>query len=462
MRLGIQRLRARNLARIAQRVLMRSRIPVPRLPLPRFVAAQESRHVFRVEIVTPLPAILPPQIVVVQLNLSRLSCTRKSLPIDRAILRSYHWLQKRGNKLSRLRGTIIAADQESRRKLLEQCLLLLIRQPIVIAVESSATRRLLPCGARAAHCQQPGKNQKPHGSSYSHAAAGSPGRFRAARFKVDFVSERSIVLATIFFFIGRTGCAITAILCLGGVRFFVHSSGWQERQARNMKNQLIAVSLMLLCFTPSQASSQDAKDQACHIALPGITFTRSLNGAAAHAKVEDRRLTLASEARGDTFRDPNDKFTSNTAPLLLTEVDNRKPFTLTAKITPTFLKTYDAGALFIYVKDDLWIKLAMEMDERHKPRMVSVRTIGTSDDNDHDVIPEKSVYMKISSDTTNVGFYYSLDEKNWQLIRLFKNDYPASIWVGISAQSPIGEGTSVVFESLSLTPRSISDFRLGN
>ncbi len=204
------------------------------------------------------------------------------------------------------------------------------------------------------------------------------------------------------------------------------------------------------------------KSEACHITLPGITFTRSLNGAAAHANVEDGRLTLTSEARGDMFRDPKDKFSSSTSPLLLAEVDNKRSFTLTAKITPTFLKTYDAGALFIYVRDDLWLKLAMEMDERHKARMVSVRTIGTSDDNDHDVITEKSVYMKISSDTKTVGFYYSLDEKTWQLIRVLKNDYPASIWVGVSAQSPIGEGTSAVFEGLSLTTVSISDFRLGN
>jgi hypothetical protein len=39
--------------------------------------------------------------------------------------------------------------------------------------------------------------------------------------------------------------------------------------------------------------------------LPGITFTLSLNGAAAHAKVEDGSLTLESEARHDNFRDPD-------------------------------------------------------------------------------------------------------------------------------------------------------------
>ena len=173
------------------------------------------------------------------------------------------------------------------------------------------------------------------------------------------------------------------------------------------------------------------------------------------------RLTLRSDARRDNFRDPDGKLSNNTAPLLLTEVDNKQPFTLTARVTPTFLKTYDAGTLYIYVKEDLWLKMAMEMDERNKTRMVSVRTIGTSDDNNHDVIEAKSVYMKISSDTKTVGFFYSLDNKSWQLIRLFKNDYPASIWVGISTQSPLGEGTSAVFEGVSLTRQSISDFRLG-
>jgi uncharacterized protein len=229
-----------------------------------------------------------------------------------------------------------------------------------------------------------------------------------------------------------------------------------------MKRKLSTLWLLLLTFAVSEAFPGIQKNEECHIPLPGITFTRSLNGAAAHAKIEDGRLTLTSEARRDNFRDPNGKMSNNSAPLLLTEVDNRKPFTLTAKVTPTFLKTYDAGALYIYVRDDLWLKLAMEMDERQKTRMVSVRTIGTSDDNDHDVVTSKGVYMKISSDTKIVGFYYSLDKNTWQLIRLFKNDYPASIWVGISAQSPIGNGTSVLFEDLSLTENSVSDFRLGN
>ena len=227
-----------------------------------------------------------------------------------------------------------------------------------------------------------------------------------------------------------------------------------------MKIMLCSLSLLALCV-PLQATAQELGDKACNITLPEITFTRSLNGAADHTKVSEGKLTLASEAKRDNFRDPNGKLSNNTAPVLLTEVDNKKPFTLMAKITPTFLKTYDAGTLYIWVKDDLWLKMAMEMDERGKHRMVSVRTTGTSDDNNHDVITAKSVYMKISSDTRTVGFYYSLDKKSWQLIRIFKNDYPETIWMGISSQSPLGEGTSVLFEVVTLTQQSISDFRLG-
>lgn len=224
---------------------------------------------------------------------------------------------------------------------------------------------------------------------------------------------------------------------------------------------LAVLLLTLSAVSPPAFAQATANDGPCNVAPTDITFTRSLNGAAANARVEGGRLTLKSGARSDYFREPDGAASYHNAPILMATIDNRQPFTMTAKITPTFLKTYDAGTLYIYLKEDLWLKMAMEMDERGKTRMVSVRTNGTSDDNNHDVIAAKSVYMKISSDTKTVAFYYSLDNKTWQLIRLFKNDYGASIWLGVSSQSPTGDGNSTIFEELSLTKRSVTDFRLG-
>lgn len=209
------------------------------------------------------------------------------------------------------------------------------------------------------------------------------------------------------------------------------------------------------------AHAQQLDDKTMTIALPAITFTRSLNGAAENTSVTGGRLTLKSDAKRDNFIDPDGKLSNNTAPLLLTEVDNTRPFTLTATLTPQFHATYDAAATYIWVKDDLWFKFAMEQSEDGRIRIVSVRTIGTSDDNNHDVVTAKTVTMKISSDTRTVGFYYSIDAKKWQLIRLFKNDYPARLWLGISTQSPTGDGTSAVFDNIALTGKSITDFRMG-
>ncbi|WP_083729357.1 DUF1349 domain-containing protein [[Flexibacter] sp. ATCC 35208] len=166
----------------------------------------------------------------------------------------------------------------------------------------------------------------------------------------------------------------------------------------------------------------------------------------------------------DYFNDPDGKLSDNTAPLLLSQVDNTKPFTLTVKVTPNFTQTgtYNAGVLYIYVNDSLYQKQCFEQDERGKHRVVTVRTKGTSDDNNHDIVEQGFVYMKISSDTKTVASYYSLDNQNWQMVRLYKNDYPQTIWVGISTQCPIDTGTTSNFEDIRLDQHSVSDFRMGN
>lgn len=225
-----------------------------------------------------------------------------------------------------------------------------------------------------------------------------------------------------------------------------------------MRGAVFAIACAVLS---ASATAQDLGSATARIALPGITFNLALNEAEQNVKVAGGAITLSSPAKRDNFRDPDGKLSNNTAPMLLSEVDNTKPFTFTAKVTPTFQDTYDAGALYIWVRDDLWLKMAMERDERARTRLVSVRTTGTSDDNNHDVVGAKSVYMKISSDTKTVGFYYSLENAQWQLIRLFKNEYPAKIWLGISSQSPVGNGNASTFENIALTQTSIADFRLG-
>jgi regulation of enolase protein 1 (concanavalin A-like superfamily) len=224
------------------------------------------------------------------------------------------------------------------------------------------------------------------------------------------------------------------------------------------------LTLMLLSSAIVAASCDEKRIQTgeeCSIRLPGIHFTKSLNNAEKNSTTKDSRITITSDAKKDFFNDPDGKLTNSSAPVLLTKVDNSKPFTLQAKVTPSFDTTYDAGTFYIYSTDKLWQKFAFERDEQGRTRIVSVRTIGTSDDNNHDVVTHESVYLKISSDTKTVGFYYSTDNVNWNLARLYRNDYPEEIWLGISSQSPIGNGNATRFDDCSLTDKSITDFRKG-
>jgi Uncharacterized conserved protein len=199
----------------------------------------------------------------------------------------------------------------------------------------------------------------------------------------------------------------------------------------------------------------------CFVKFSGIEFMKSFNGAKDLATVEGDELTLKCNAKCDNFIDPDGKLSNHNAPILLTKIDNQSPFTFTSKVTPTFLDKYDSGALFIYLNKKWWFKFAFERDERKRTRAITVRTIETSDDNDHDIIDSTSMYMKISSDTKTIGFYYSLDTISWQLVRLFRNDYPNEIWIGFSTQSPMGNGTSSTFGECSFTQASITDFRMG-
>ncbi|MDR7212590.1 DUF1349 domain-containing protein [Flavobacterium piscis] len=202
----------------------------------------------------------------------------------------------------------------------------------------------------------------------------------------------------------------------------------------------------------------------CDIKLKGIHFSKSINGADTLAKVDAKEnIIFHVGEKKDYFSDPNNKLSNTSAPILLSKVDNTKPFTLTAKVKPEFTKNglYNAGVLYIYVNDNFYQKFCFEQDERGKHRIVTVRTIGTSDDNNHDVVEVSSVYMKISSDTETVASYYSLDNKNWQMVRLYKNNYPAEIWMGISAQCPVDKGTTSSFENIRLEQKSVKDFRLG-
>jgi len=202
----------------------------------------------------------------------------------------------------------------------------------------------------------------------------------------------------------------------------------------------------------------------CSVEFCGVRFDRAVNGADSLVSISEGRLRFEAGERMDFFCDPDEKISNNTAPILLKEIDNTKPFTLTAKVSPSFTETgtFNAAVLYIYANDRFWQKLCFEQDERSNHRIVSVRTQGTSDDNNHDIVPQDWVYLRIFSDTRTVAFYYSTDKKEWIMVRLYKNNYPDRLFLGISNQCPKDKHSHSVFEDLTLSTDSVANIRMGS
>ena len=142
--------------------------------------------------------------------------------------------------------------------------------------------------------------------------------------------------------------------------------------------QMLAVGMIALSSCQQKSAQQvaDAKNDndstaieltTCQVKVGDLTFTHALNGADTCVSVrEDGKLESRAKEGDDFFIDPNKgKLTNQSLPILLKEVDNTKPFTLQAKVTPEFTKEglYNAADLFVYANDTLWQKLAFARQE---------------------------------------------------------------------------------------------------
>lgn len=233
---------------------------------------------------------------------------------------------------------------------------------------------------------------------------------------------------------------------------------------------LLAVTLMACQLTKEEEMAETSykpafEVQDCDLTLGGIHFTKMINDADKQVSEKEGVIRFTAPEGTDLFIDPNGgKLTATTAKVLFAEIDNTKPFTFSARIKPGFTKDglYNQGNLIVLANDTLWQKFCFEQDERGKHRVVTVRTVGTSDDNNHEVIMQDFIYYKISSDTHTIASYYSLDGKEWQMVRLYKNNYPKDLLVGFSSLAPQKGECVSEFSELSVSTSNVSDFRMGD
>jgi regulation of enolase protein 1 (concanavalin A-like superfamily) len=178
-------------------------------------------------------------------------------------------------------------------------------------------------------------------------------------------------------------------------------------------------------------------------------------------------LVASAAARTDLYINPagpesaDAESTLNAATLLGTPPDG--DFQLSARVSVDFQSKYDAGVLLVWIDEQHWGKLCFEFSPAAQPMVVSVVTLGVSDDANAFVVPERSIWLRISRIGRVYAFHAATDGTTWQLVRAFSLGHPVTgHTVGFEAQSPAGDGCTVTFDQIGFSQARLEDLRDGS
>jgi regulation of enolase protein 1 (concanavalin A-like superfamily) len=201
------------------------------------------------------------------------------------------------------------------------------------------------------------------------------------------------------------------------------------------------------------------------ITVPALPFALDSvgtpSGYAPAVTEEGIRLTAAPLA--DLFCDPRGIKPPSDGERFVAPVTG--DFQLSAHVWVDYASTFDSGVLLGYIDGSTWFKICAELDPRGIPRIVTVVTKnGASDDSNGWPIPGTGAFLRISRMGTVFALHASGNGVSWELARYFTLHIPAEqpVSIGILAQSPTGDGTTVAFSRLRFGTDTLAEIRDGS
>jgi regulation of enolase protein 1 (concanavalin A-like superfamily) len=127
-------------------------------------------------------------------------------------------------------------------------------------------------------------------------------------------------------------------------------------------------------------------------------------------------------------------------------------FTAQVRIHADFKDLYDQAGLMVRIDEKTWIKVGAEFSDG-QPMFSTVLTNGKSD---WSVMPAPAYrdgfWIRITVSDGVVRAQYSVDKKNWPMLRLAPFPDAAQYAVGPMCCTPKGQGLDVKFSEFALTP----------
>lgn len=168
-----------------------------------------------------------------------------------------------------------------------------------------------------------------------------------------------------------------------------------------------------------------------------------------HWSEKNGTLSLMTDADTDFWRKTHYGFIKNSGHFLYT--DQAGDFELLVQFSGSYTDLYDQAGLMITLDDENWIKAGIE----YVDGIQNASAVVTRDCSDWSVVALNSspstFYIKAKRGNDYVEISYSLNGKDFQLLRQAYFPPAPSLRIGFMAASPKGNGFELVFNDLIIT-----------
>ncbi len=164
--------------------------------------------------------------------------------------------------------------------------------------------------------------------------------------------------------------------------------------------------------------------------------------------IDNSSLAMFVTPNTDFWRETHYGFTVDDGPFYYCTVGGE--FELNIKITGEYKSRFDQMGLMIRKDEKTWIKTGVE----YVNEKINLSAVVTHEKSDWSMVElkqnPKSIWLKVIRRRDAVEIKYSLDNKDFTMMRLayFPDNVP--VMVGLTAASPDGDGFNALFEGFDI------------
>lgn len=219
---------------------------------------------------------------------------------------------------------------------------------------------------------------------------------------------------------------------------------------------ILAICIGILVVTNTMGQCRDIKDKYRIRAVPYLL--NPYNTPEKISIVKDSMLVLCSRGKTNLYNSPSNKNYKQDAAMLLFHPDSS--FILRAKVKANLLEKFDVASLVLFQNNNLWAKLCFENSINKEATVVSVVTNTYSDDCNSSALTDTFVYLSIVKKGDEISFHYSKDNRNWSLVRYFRQAFDNdSLMIGFAVHAIRENNFSAEFSEIYYSGKALVNMR---